>query len=344
MKALILNQQRTISLVDHPKPEADAPTDIVVRVVQTGICGTDRSVLVGKFPAEPGVVMGHEAVGFVDSVGSAVTGHQPGDRVIINPTLYCGGCPSCLKGHWDFCVNKAGTEVGLDLDGAFAEYIRLPERFIHAMPEGMDFDRAVVVEPLACALNNIEAGDLRAGETAVIVGGGPVGVVCAMAAQHYGARVLLIEPDPYRQELCRKVFAQSDDGRVSVHAPDEAELAERGDVVIDTVGSLLEQSLGYAATRGRVVIMGYNSNAAATVRPLELLQRGLRIIGAGDYNSQLFPKAIELAQWLPLEKLVTHRFPLEEHEAAFAALAAAPGTPYSALKVVLVPDSSGDPA
>lgn len=337
MKALILNEWHTVSLVDRPKPEASAPTDVVVRVAQTGICGTDRSVLVGKFPAEPGVVMGHEAVGTVDAVGSAVTAHQPGDRVIVNPTLYCGGCPACLRGHGDFCVNKAGTEVGLDLDGGFAEYLRLPERFVHAVPEDMDFDRAVAVEPLACALNNIEAGRLEAGETAVIVGGGPVGVVCAMAARHYGARVLLIEPDPYRRELCREVLAQ-DGGRVSVHTPDEAGLAGRGDVVVDTVGNLLEQSLAYAAARGRVVIMGYDSKASATVRPLEILQRGLQIIGAGDYNGRLFPKAIELARWLPLERLVTHRFPLEEHEVAFAALAAAPGTPYSALKVVLVPE------
>ncbi|RSO41599.1 hypothetical protein DMH15_13055 [Streptomyces sp. WAC 06725] len=338
MKALVLTERRTVSLVDHPKPAATAPDDVVVRVVQTGICGTDRSVLVGKFPAEPGVVMGHEAVGTVEKVGAAVTAHKPGDRVVINPTLYCGSCPPCLRGHWDFCANKAGTEVGLDLDGAFAEFIRLPERFVHAVPEGMDFDRAVGVEPLACALNNVEAGRLRAGETAVIVGGGPVGVVCAMAAHHYGARVLLTEPDPYRQELCRGVFAGDFGGRVTVHPPDDPDLAGRGDVVIDTVGNLLEQSMAYAATRGRVVVMGYNSKASATVRPLEILQRGLQIIGAGDYNSRLFPRAIELARWLPLERLVTHRFPLERHEEAFAALAAAPGSPYSALKVVLVPE------
>ncbi|MCP9943830.1 alcohol dehydrogenase catalytic domain-containing protein [Streptomyces somaliensis] len=341
MKALVLTEQRTLSLVDRPKPEAAAPTDVVVKVAQTGICGTDRSVLVGKFPAEPGVVMGHEAVGVVDAVGPAVTRHKPGDRVIINPTLYCGGCPTCLEGHWNFCRNKAGTEVGLDLDGAFAEYIRLPERFIHRMPDGMDFDRASVVEPLACALNNLEAGRLQAGETAVVVGGGPVGAVCALLAHHYGARVLLIEPDPYRRELCRRVLSHTGDGRVDVHAPDGTGLDRRGDVVVDTVGNLLEQSMEYAADRGRVVIMGYNSNASATVRPLYLLQRGLHIIGAGDYNSRLFPTAIELARWLPLEKLITHRFPLEEHGAAFAALAPEPGAPYSALKVVLAPEPAG---
>ncbi|WP_369687711.1 hypothetical protein [Streptomyces somaliensis] len=153
--------------------------------------------------------------------------------------------------------------------------------------------------------------------------------------------MLLIEPDPYRRELCRRVLSHTGDGRVDVHAPDGTGLDRRGDVVVDTVGNLLEQSMEYAADRGRVVIMGYNSNASATVRPLYLLQRGLHIIGAGDYNSRLFPTAIELARWLPLEKLITHRFPLEEHGAAFAALAPEPGAPYSALKVVLAPEPAG---
>ncbi|WP_073919718.1 zinc-dependent alcohol dehydrogenase [Streptomyces sp. CB00455] len=342
MKALTLTADRTLALVDHPKPEPSRADDVVIRVAQSGICGTDRSVLVGKFPAETGVVMGHEAVGVVDSTGPGVTRFAVGDRVIVNPTLYCGNCPACLEGHWNFCGHKAGTEVGLDYDGSFAEFIRLPELFCHAIPDGMSFDRAVVVEPLACALNNIEAGRLAAGETVIVVGGGPMGVVTAMAAQLYGARVLLVEPDPVRQQLDREVFDTPEfGGRVSVHAPDDDELTERGDLVVDSVGNLLEQSIGYAAVRGRIVIMGFNSNASATVRPLALLQRGLQIIGAGDYNSQIFPRAIELARTLPLERVVTHRFALADHEQAFKALAAVPDAEYSALKVVLVPPHAG---
>ncbi|MFE9633651.1 zinc-binding dehydrogenase [Streptomyces sp. NPDC006463] len=338
MKALTLGPDRTLALVDHPKPQAARADDVVIRVAQSGICGTDRSVLVGKFPAETGVVMGHEAVGTVDSIGQGVTRFAVGDRVIVNPTLYCGNCPTCLEGHLNFCGHKTGTEVGLDYDGSFAEFIRLPELFCHAVPDDMSFDRAVVVEPLACALNNLEAGRLVAGETAIVVGGGPMGVVTAMAAQLYGARVLLVEPDPVRRQLDHEVFeAPEFGGRVTVHTPGDGELAARGDLVVDSVGSLLEQSIGYAALRGRVVIMGFNSNASATVRPLSLLQRGLQIIGAGDYNSQIFPKAIELARTLPLERVVTHRFPLAEHEEAFRALAALPGARYTALKVVLVP-------
>lgn len=338
MKALVLTGERSLALVDRPAPKIRDDRDVIVRVVQVGICGTDRSVLLGKFSADPGVVMGHEAVGVIESAGSAVTTLACGDRVIINPTLYCGACPACLEGQWGFCANKAGTEVGIDRDGAFADFIRLPEHFCHLIPSGMSFDRAVVVEPLACALNNIEAGQLQAGQTAIIVGGGPVGAVCAMACYTYGAQVMLVEPDPFRQVLCREVLAALDTaGRVSVHGPSDPALAARGDVVIDTVGNLLAQSLDYAAPRGRVVIMGYNSQASATVRPLELLQRGLHIIGAGDYNSRIFPKAIELARWLPLEKVVTHRFGLDEFDEAFTCLAPAPGSSYSALKIVLVP-------
>src|ERR1700743_1020857 len=98
MKALVLTNERTLALTERPKPVVAKPTDVVVRVVQTGICGTDRSVLVGKFPAQPGVVMGHEAVGVVDQVGPEVGELAPGDRVIINPTLYCGACPTWLQG------------------------------------------------------------------------------------------------------------------------------------------------------------------------------------------------------------------------------------------------------
>lgn len=338
MKALMLTDELTLGLVDRPRPEVRDPNDVIVRVVQTGICGTDRSVLVGKFPAVPGVVMGHEGVGVVDEVGPGVAGLRVGDRVIINPTLYCGSCASCLRGRHDFCAYKAGTEVGLDRDGAFADYIVLPERFCHPMPDGMSFDRAVMVEPLACALNNIEAGRLAAGETAVIVGGGPVGMVCAMAAQYFGADVLVVERDPFRQELCREVLSDGIE-RVRVCAPDDAALKARGDLVIDTVGNLLAQCLDYAAPCGRVVVMGYDSKATATVRPLDLLQRGLQLIGAGDYNSTIFPRAVQLAGKLPLDRLVTHRFGLNEFDRALAALAPTPGARYAALKVVIQPGS-----
>ncbi len=336
MKALVLNGRNALELVEYATPELQQEDDVIVRVVQTGICGTDRSILVGKFSAKPGTILGHESVGVVEAVGTGVATLVPGQPVIINPTLYCGGCPSCLEGHLNFCQNKAGNEVGVDRHGAFAEYIRLPARFCHAIPDGMSFDRAVMVEPLACALNNLEAAGLGAGETAVIVGGGPMGIVSAMLALFLGARVRVVEPDPFRREACRAIFEH--DPRLDLASPDEPRLERSADVVVESVGNLLETALNYAKPRARVVIMGYNSKATASIRPLDILMRGLSIIGAGDYNSHIFQRAIRIAADLPLERIITARFPLEHYEAAFASLSPSPGNPYSALKVLIVAD------
>lgn len=337
MKALVLTNERTLELTERPRPTIQAPTDVVMRVVQTGICGTDRSVLVGKFAAEPGVVMGHETVGVVEEVGADVAGLRPGDRVVVNPTLYCGECHTCRKGALNFCERKKGTEVGLDLDGAFAEYVRLPALFFYAIADEMSWDRAVVIEPLACALNNIEAGGVAAGDTVVIVGGGPMGVVTAMAAEYYGARVLLVEPDPFRQKLCDEILSATGTGRTSVHHPDDEDIRDVGEVVIDTVGNQLPAALTYATLRATIVVMGYNSGASATLKPLDILLRGLKVVGAGDFNGRMFPKAVEIARWLPLELLVTHRFGMAEWDTAFGALAPTAGSTYSAMKVVIQP-------
>jgi threonine dehydrogenase-like Zn-dependent dehydrogenase len=309
---------------------------VVVRVVQTGICGTDRGVLLGKFPALPGVVMGHEAVGEVAAVGAGVTTVKPGDRVIANPTLYCGLCPPCRRGELNFCQNKAGNEIGIDRDGSFAEYIRLEERFLHRIPEGMSYDRAVLVEPLACVLNNIRAARVGLDDSVAVLGGGPIGAVVALVADRLGCPVRLLEPDPLRRSLLTVYFADVPGCRVTVAEP--GEVAERSaDVVVDTVGNLLDEARALAAYLGRVVIMGFNEHARADLRPLDIVQRGLTIIGAGDYNSLVFPRAVELARRLPLEGLITHRFTLDEVGLALRAICAVPGAQgsYAAMKVVI---------
>jgi threonine dehydrogenase-like Zn-dependent dehydrogenase len=328
VKALVLNEDRTLQLVERPRPVCQAPDDVIIRIAQTGVCGTDRGVLLGKFHAEAGVVMGHEAIGEVAEVGAGVTTLQPGDRVIVNPTLYCGLCRPCREGALNFCLNKAGTEIGIDRDGAFAEYMRLEERFLYAIPDGMPDDRAVLVEPLACVLNNVEAGGLRPGDDVVVLGGGPIGALVALVAEHFGATVRLAEPDPYRRATVAALLPG-----VGVQSPEQL-AARSATLVVDTVGSLLERACELAADRGRIVVMGFHDRATATVRPLELLQRGLTIVGAGDYNSLLFVRAVELARRLPLERLVTHRVPLDGYAEALDAIGVT-GRPYTGMKVVI---------
>ncbi|MFJ6198176.1 zinc-binding dehydrogenase [Micromonospora sp. NPDC092111] len=336
MKALVLGPDRTLDLVERPEPSCVAPDDVVLKVEQTGFCGTDRGVLLGKFSAEPGVVMGHEAVGEVREIGTGVTTVKPGDRVIVNPTLYCGLCDRCRRGLLNFCVNKAGTEIGIDRDGAFAEYLRLEERFLYAIPDDMPYDRAVLVEPLACVMNNLEAAGTRPGERVAVLGAGPIGMVAALLADHYRATVRLIERDPFRRRTAEAFFRNLSCGAVSVCEPRDAP-ARSADLVIDTVGSLLTESLTIAADLGRIVVMGFDEQATATIRPLELLQRGLRVIGAGDYNSLLFARAVQTARHLPLEGIVSHHFRLDQVDAALTALGIGPDAEYAGMKVVLTP-------
>jgi fructokinase len=336
MKALILGDDRTLRLVDRPRPTCSAPDDVVLRVEQTGFCGTDRGVLLGKFAAVPGVVMGHEAVGEVVETGSAVTTLKPGDRVIVNPTLYCGMCDPCRRGALNFCVNKAGTEIGIDRDGAFAEFMRLEERFLYAIPDDMSYDRAVLVEPLACVMNNVEAAGLHADDRVTVLGAGPVGTLTALLADHRGCPVRVLEPDPYRRATAEAFFRTVPGCAVTLGGPGDGE--PRGaDVVVDTVGGLLAAACDLAADLGRVVVMGFDDRASVTVRPLEILARGLKIIGAGDYNSLLFSRALQTARRLPLEGVISHHLGLDGVDEVLAALGMRPGDGYHGMKVVIRP-------
>lgn len=335
MRALVLNDSLKLELVERERPIVAAPRDVLVRVHQTGVCGTDRSVLVGKFSAAPGVIMGHEAVGAVAEIGPEVTDLAVGDRVILNPTLYCGRCERCLNGRMNFCLNKTGTEVGIDRDGSYAEYIVLEDRFIHRIPDSVSFDRAVVAEPLACVLNNLDAAQITPGDPVIVIGGGPIGLVCAIAARYFGSPVTVVERDDYRRTHAHELLAGIYPDGIDVVPTDEVATIPQAPAVIDTVGNQLELAVELTATAGTAVVMGYDSRAQASVQPLKILQRGLRIVGAGDFNGPHFLRAVELTARLPLEKLVTHHFPLEEHEAAFAALATNSGSGYSALKVVI---------
>jgi fructokinase len=333
MRALVLTGDRRLKLVERDRPRLASPRDVLVRVHQTGVCGTDRSVLVGKFAAAPGVVMGHEAVGEVAETGPEVTGLSVGQRVIVNPTLYCGRCERCLRDQTNFCHHKTDNEIGIDRDGSYADYIVLEDRFLHRIPDGVDYDRAVLTEPLACVLNNLDAARLVPGDPVTVIGGGPIGLVFAVTARHLGSPVALIERDAFRYQRARELLGRLAPG-VEVVGTDAVHKLPKAPTIVDTVGNQLDLALGLASVAGTVVVMGYDSRAEIVVRPLGLLQRGLRIVGAGDYHGSHFPRAVELAARLPLEELITHRFPMEHHEAAFATLAGGDGG-YRALKVVI---------
>lgn len=341
MKALVLSDNaRQLNLTDIEPPQITAPDDVVIDVIQTGICGTDRSVLVGKFTAAPGTIMGHEAVGTVAVIGTAVTTVTVGDRVVINPTLFCSDCPQCRKGQFNHCLNKHGNEVGIDRHGSFAQQLVLPAQFVTPIPDTVPLDRATLFEPLCCALSNVAAADPRPGDIALILGGGPIGALAAIAAAHGGAETTIIETDPTRRQLLDDAFDHPDMPAIAIADTTALTGGPQADIVVDAVGTLLELGVTALKPNGTVVVMGYNDSATATLRPLDVLFGGLRIVGAGDYNFPRFQQAVDIGARLPLEQLITHKLDLADHEHAFSLLSAQPGAGYQALKVVLTSNSA----
>ncbi|MER7467816.1 alcohol dehydrogenase catalytic domain-containing protein [Streptomyces sp. NPDC097981] len=360
MRALVYLGPGSAELQDWPDAQLVNGDDVVVEIVGTGVCGTDRKILLGRFPARPGVVLGHESAGVVREAGPRVRSVAVGDRVVVNPTLYCGWCVPCRRGATNFCRHKAGTEVGVDRDGTYAQAVTMPERFVERVPAGLSFRSAVLIEPLACVLNNVQAASVTLDDTVVVLGAGPIGMLTALVAARQARRVIVAEQDGYRLERAGEQFAHV----VDVAAADPAEAVakasggERPSVVFDTTGVGLDAALRLIDDGGRVVVMGFDDTYAVPVRPLQLTNRGIRLIGAGDYRADIFPVAVDLAAELSgsqrfgggtgsgsvLERLVTYEFPLERYAEAFAALGGltpsgdgGPGrTPrYDALKVVI---------
>ena len=329
MRCVIWADGGRVEVVSRPLPRIARPRDVLVRVHATGICGTDRAIVLGEFPAEPGVLLGHETSGEVVAAGSDA-GLSPGDPVVINPTFFCGECFHCLRGRAEHCDRKDGREVGIDCPGTMAEYFVADERFLHRLPAGLSYTRASLIEPLACVLANLEAAAPAWGHRVIVAGGGPIGLLAALVLGVRGHRPWLVERDPYRTALARRALPG-----VQV-ASTLAEVPHPPDVVLDTTGLLLAESVAAVAPGGTVVVMGEREGATARLGARAIATRGIGVVGAGPYPPRLFRIAADLAAELPMERLVTHELPLGDAVEAFALLGIGGGA-YRAGKVLLIP-------
>lgn len=316
-----------LSLAERETPSLSNDSNVAVRLRMTGICGTDRSIALGSFPSVPGVILGHEAVGEVVAVRGST--FKPGDRVVVNPTYYCGGCRYCRRGMAAHCPEKAGREIGVDRDGTLTSYIVMPERFVHRIPEGIDWRRAVGIEPLACVLNNLISASPRFDDRVVVLGAGPIGTLCALVLGARGTRVTIVEVDENRASIVRGILPN----RIPVWSGIPS--GHRPDLIIDAVGTQLEKAFELVDSNGTIVVMGEREGVTATIGARSLVTRGVRVIGAGPYSPEHFEMAIDLAQDLPLESLITHSFALERYVEAFTLLGTGVSGQYGAMKVLL---------
>jgi alcohol dehydrogenase len=212
MQAFVYRGPDKKALEKRPKPEIQAPTDAIVKITKTTICGTDLHILKGDVPTcQPGRILGHEGVGIIETVGPAVTAFKAGDRVLISCISACGKCAYCRKLMYSHCTT-GGWILGNKIDGTQAEFVRIPyaDTSLYPMPESADEEALVMLSDILptgfeCGVLN---GKVQPGNTVAIVGSGPIGLAALLTAQFYSpAEIIMIDLDNNRLEVARRFGA-----------------------------------------------------------------------------------------------------------------------------------------
>jgi len=321
MKAAVLHGPRDLRLERARAPEP-AAGEVVVRVGMAGLCGTDYRIWTGDRPVGYPLVLGHEFVGQVSATGRDVTRVHAGDRVAIEPNYSCGACPLCREGNRNLCL--ARTAVGIDVDGCFAECVRVPERCCWPVPAGVPDDDLLITEPLAVVVRAVARAAVTGGESAAVVGAGSLGLLALQVLRGRGARVLVVSRTARRFALARELGAEA------THAVADAplETAARSfsgreglDVVIETAGTAeaVAHALALVRPGGRVVLTGL-PHEPTPVAFFSVVRREVTLTGSMIYQDE-FPEAMRLiaAGTVRTRALITHRFALDAIGAAFAA-------------------------
>jgi (R,R)-butanediol dehydrogenase / meso-butanediol dehydrogenase / diacetyl reductase len=299
--------------------------EVRLDVAYVGICGTDLHIKHGAMDARVTIpaVIGHEMSGTVADVGDGVTGWAPGDRVTVMPLDWCGRCPACRAGHEHVCHNL--VLVGIDAAGAMQQSWTVPERLLVRLPPELGLGHAALTEPAAVAVHDVRRAGLRRGERALVVGGGPIGVLIAAVAAAGGADVVVSEPNAFRRALAQELGLKTLDpaGDDVAAMVDEWTRGAGVDVAFEVSGS--EAGLAAATyalcVRGRLVVVAIHSQPVA-VDLFRVFWRELDLRGARVYERADFEHAVALlaSGAVPAARLITDTEPLERTEGAFAAL------------------------
>ncbi|MEU6269954.1 zinc-dependent alcohol dehydrogenase family protein [Saccharopolyspora shandongensis] len=328
MRAAIIDRPGSIRVGDVPDPK---PGDgqLVIKVGACGICGTDLHIADGHFPPTPyPIVPGHEFAGEVVEIGAEVPGDwKAGDRVAVDPSLFCGYCTPCRSGHGNLCANWNAT--GDTVDGAFAEYVAVPAATCYRMPDEMTWQQGALVEPVSCAVHGVRQIGVEAGERFLVVGAGTMGLLMQQLLQRGGAHVTVVDRNEAR--LGRAIEL----GAVAV-GTDVAELDDRFDAAVDCTGAApaIEAAFDSLRRGGRLLVFGVApEEARVSLSPFRIYNDEIKIVGSmAVLNS--FGAALNLVASGAIDTaaLLTDTLPLEEFPAALDLMRSGAG-----LKVQVLP-------
>ncbi|MBD1552820.1 alcohol dehydrogenase catalytic domain-containing protein [Pseudomonas typographi] len=327
MKALVYLGPGEKSWTDKPTPAIDKPTDAVVRLLHTTICGTDLHILKGDVPeVTPGRVLGHEGVGVVETVGAAVRNFKPGDHVLISCVTSCGSCTNCRRQMYSHCAD-GGWILGHTIDGTQAEYVRIPhaDNSLYPIPAGADEQALVMLSDILPTGFEIGvlAGKVKPGDSVAIVGAGPVGMAALLTAQFYSpAMLIVVDADRNRLEVAQ--------GFGATHLIDinSENAVQRIFELTDGVGvDVAIEAVGIPAsfdTCQAVIAPGGNiANVGVHGKSVELHLEKLWIqninLSTGLVNTNTTPMLLKTVQAgkIDASQLITHRFALADILAAY---------------------------
>ncbi|QWT16591.1 zinc-dependent alcohol dehydrogenase family protein [Sphingobium xenophagum] len=343
MKALVYHGPGNKSLDERPKPALQAPTDAIVRISRTTICGTDLHILKGDVPTcTPGRILGHEGVGVVEETGAAVGSFRPGDHVLISCITSCARCDYCRRGMYSHCLD-GGWILGNTIDGTQAEYVRIPhaDNSLHRIPEGSDEEALVMLSDILptgyeCGVLN---GKIAPGGSVAIVGAGPIGLATLLTAQFYApASIIMIDLDDNRLAVAKQFGATHtlNSGRDAVVQKVHELTGGRGvDAAIEAVGvpATFELCEELVAPGGVIANVGVHGTKV-DLHLEDLWSRNITITTrlVDTTSTPMLLKTVEAHRLSP-QQLVTHRFAFADILDAYDTFSRAAET--HALKVII---------
>lgn len=320
MKAIVFPEARLFEIqsVSDPTYSAD---DVVIQVNSCGICGTDLHIYRAEYGTDFPLIPGHEFHGRVVEIGKNVQGLQIGDRVAVDPNLYCGKCSRCRNEQSNQCLNL--SVIGVTRSGAFAEYVTAPERACYPIPNNMSDIQAAFVEPLACVVYALRRMRVYPADRVLIIGAGPMGLLLVQALRHSGASLIaVLEKQAHRLEIATNMGANTiilAGNEEDEHLQDVA--PEGFDIVIDATGvpSVIQNAFNYLKPRGQFLQFGVvPMSAKIEIEPYRLFRYDWSIIGSFALCYTFQPSIDWLANGvIDVNPLVSHTVPMEQFGEVF---------------------------
>jgi threonine dehydrogenase-like Zn-dependent dehydrogenase len=324
VRAVLLKEPGYLQVQTVPEPEP-APDEILLRVRNCGICGSDLHAVKYGLQMPVDAILGHEFSGEIAALGARVRGWRVGERVVSLPYMSCGTCPACERGDGMLCPSLRGIGLG-QLPGAFAEYVRVHPGSLLRIPPELDFRTAAMVEPLAVGLHGVRHAHLTPESGCVVLGAGPIGLVTLLWARDAGtAHVVVSELAPGRRALASRLGAAevTDPRTADPAAAVRARTGRDPDVVFECIGArgTLNTAMTLAGIRGRIVVLGVCIEADE-ILPLTGILKELELKFALGYNKAEFADALEALRTgrLDVAPLITDVIDLDLVPETFSAL------------------------